>query len=62
LVNGVSGGTAIARTTENGVIRVTESGEERLLETTSARRRQSADRQQVLLVEQRPNPCPGAGP
>jgi hypothetical protein len=34
LVNGVSGGTAIARMTENGVIRVTESSEERLLETT----------------------------
>jgi hypothetical protein len=34
LVNGVSGGTAIARVTEDGVIRVTESGEERLLETT----------------------------
>jgi hypothetical protein len=34
LVNGVSGGTAIARVTEDGTIRLTESGEERLLETT----------------------------
>ena len=33
MVNGVSGGTAIARVTEDGVIRLTESGEERLLET-----------------------------
>jgi len=32
LVNGVSGGTAIARILEDGAIRVTESGEERLLE------------------------------
>jgi Pectate lyase superfamily protein len=32
LVNGVTGGTAIARVTEDGTIRVTESGEERLLE------------------------------
>jgi hypothetical protein len=34
MVNGVSGGTAIARVTEDGVIRLTESGEERLLETS----------------------------
>lgn len=32
LVNGVSGGTAVARVTEDGALRVTESGEERLLE------------------------------
>jgi Pectate lyase superfamily protein len=32
VINGVSGGTAVARVTEDGVIRVTESGEERLLE------------------------------
>lgn len=33
LVNGVSGGATVARVTEDGTIRVTESGEERLLET-----------------------------
>jgi hypothetical protein len=33
LVNGVSGGTATARVTEDGAVRLTESGEERLLET-----------------------------
>jgi hypothetical protein len=32
LVNDVSGGATVARVTENGTIRVTESGEERLLE------------------------------
>jgi hypothetical protein len=32
LVNGVSGGTAVVRVTEDGALRVTESGEERLLE------------------------------
>jgi hypothetical protein len=32
LVNGVSGGTAVVRVTEDGAIRLTESGEERLLE------------------------------
>ncbi|HEX5079175.1 MAG TPA: right-handed parallel beta-helix repeat-containing protein [Geminicoccaceae bacterium] len=32
LVNGISGGTAVARVTEDGAIRLTESGEERLLE------------------------------
>jgi hypothetical protein len=32
LVNGVSGGAAVVRATEDGKIRVTESGEERLLE------------------------------
>ena len=32
LVNGVSGGAAVVRATEDGTIRVTESGEERLLE------------------------------
>lgn len=32
LVNGVSGGTTVARVTEDGAIRLTESGEERLLE------------------------------
>ena len=32
LVNGVSGGATVARVTEDGTIRVTESGEERLLE------------------------------
>ena len=33
LVNGVSGGATVARVTEDGTIRVTEAGEERLLET-----------------------------
>lgn len=32
LVNGVSGGATVARVTEDGTIRVTEAGEERLLE------------------------------
>jgi Pectate lyase superfamily protein len=32
LVNGVTGGTTVARVTEDGSIRLTESGEERLLE------------------------------
>jgi hypothetical protein len=32
VINGVTGGTTVARVTEDGAIRLTESGEERLLE------------------------------
>jgi hypothetical protein len=32
LVNGVSGGAAVVRVTEDGTLRITEFGEERLLE------------------------------